>query len=115
MAAKDRKRLDRLAETRGAEFDAAFVREARRVNSEEIRNFRQEAGQTADPDIRTFVGRFLEVDEKHAAAALALSERSVASRMPVIEPPRTGDTMSVPPPAGDSHMPIISPPRHDEK
>ena len=115
MAAKDRKRLDRLAGTRGAEFDAAFVREARRVNNEEIRTFRQEAGRTADPDIRSFVERFLEVDEKHAAGARALSERSVASRMPVIEPPRTGDTMSVPPPASDSNMPIISPPPHDEK
>ena len=97
MAANDKKRLDRLAGTRGAAFDTAFVREAQRVNNDEIRAFRKEASRTADPDIRSFVARFLEVDEKHAAGARALSERGVGSRMPVIQPPRTGDTMPVTP------------------
>ena len=82
MATNDKKRLDRLAGMRGVAFDSAFVREAVRINGEDIRAFRREASRTADPDIRSFVTRFLEVDEKHGAGARALSERHVSSRMP---------------------------------
>ncbi len=95
MATDDRKRLDRLTGTRGAAFDGAFIREAIRINDEDIRAFRKEAARTADPEIRSFVTRFLEVDEKHEAGARALSERNMGSRMPLIQPPRTGETMPV--------------------
>jgi putative membrane protein len=78
MSGKDKKRLDRLAGTLGGAFDAAFLREAQRVNNDEIRTFRSAASRTSDRDIRGFVGRFLEVEEKHAASARALGDRSVA-------------------------------------
>ena len=110
MATDDRKRLDRLTGTRGAAFDGAFIREAIRINDEDIRAFRKEAARTADPEIRSFVTRFLEVDEKHEAGARALSERHMGSRMPLIQPPRTGETMPVIPPPGSSAMPVIPPP-----
>lgn len=110
MANTDRKRLERLAGTRGTAFDGAFVQEAVRINGEDIRAFRKEASRTADPDIRSFVTRFLEVDEKHEAGARSLSERNMVSRMPVIQPPRTGDTMPVIPPPDASSMPVIAPP-----
>jgi putative membrane protein len=84
MAGNDKKRLDRLSTMRGAAFDSAFVREAVRINGEEIRAFRREAGSTADPDIRSFVMRFLDVDEKHEAGARALSERHLGYRMPAV-------------------------------
>jgi hypothetical protein len=110
MATNDKKRLDRLAGMHGVAFDSAFVREAVRINGEDIRAFRTEASRTADPDIRRFVTRFLEVDEKHEAEARALSERNVGSSMPLIHPPQTGDTMPVIPPPGASAMPVIPPP-----
>jgi putative membrane protein len=81
MATNDKQRLDKLARTRGAAFDTAFVQEARRVNDDDMRAFRQEASRTADPGIRSFVTRFLEVDEKHEAGARALSERNLGYRM----------------------------------
>ena len=109
LAPSDRKRLDRLARTHGAGFDSAFVREARRINSEYIRAFRKEAGRTADPDIHRFVDRFLDVDAKHEAAASALSDHVMASKAPVIHPPPTGDTMAVVPPGNASSMPVITP------
>jgi len=105
MATNDKKRLDRLAGMRGGAFDSAFVREAVRINGEDIRAFRREASRTADRDIRSFVTRFLEVDEKHEAGARALSERHVGSSMPLIRPPRTGDTMPIIPPPDASAMP----------
>jgi putative membrane protein len=109
LAKNDQKKLDRLAGTRDASFDTAFVREARRVNGTVIRAFRRQASLTTDPDIRRFVTRFLEVEEKHGAIARTLAERSVASRLPVIPPPRTGDTMPVISPPSASKMPVISP------
>ena len=60
MATNDKKRLDSLAGVRGSAFDSAFIREAVRINGEDIRAFRREASRTADPDIRSFVTRFLE-------------------------------------------------------
>lgn len=109
LAKNDQKKLDRLAGTRDASFDTAFVREARRVNGTVIRAFRRQASLTTDPDIRRFVTRFQEVEEKHGAIARRLAERSVASRLPVIPPPRTGDTMPVISPPSASKMPVISP------
>jgi putative membrane protein len=110
MATDDRKRLDHLTGARGAAFDAAFIREALRINGEDIRTFRKEAARTADPEIRSFVTRFLEVDEKHEAGARALSERPVGSRMPLIQPPRTGEVIPVIWPPGSGAMPVIPPP-----
>ena len=109
LAKNDQKKLDRLAGTRDAAFDTAFVREARRINGSIIRAFRREASRTADPDIRRFVVRFLEVEEKHDAIARKLAERPVAFRLPVIVPPRTGDTMPVISPPSPSNMPVIPP------
>ena len=110
MTTNDKQRLDRLAAIRGTAFDSAFVREAVRINGEDIRAFRREASRTADPDIRSFVTRFLEVDEKHEAGARALGERHVGSSMSLIRPPRTGDTMPVIPPAGASAILVTLPP-----
>ena len=109
IANSDQKRLDRLAATSGIAFDTAFIREARRINGDVIRNFRRQVSRATDPDIRRFVARFLEVEERHDAVARRLSERAVASRTPVIEPPRTGDTMPVISPLSASKMPVISP------
>ena len=110
MTTNDKQRLDRLAGIRGTAFDSAFVQEALRINGEDIRSFRREASRTADPDIRSFVTRFLEVDEKHEAGARALGERHVGSSMSLIRPPRTGDTMPVIPPPGASAILVALPP-----
>jgi putative membrane protein len=110
MTTSDKQRLDRLAAIRGTAFDSAFVREAVRINGEDIRAFRREASRTADPDIRSFVTRFLEVDEKHEAGARALGERHVGSSMSLIRPQRTGDTMPFIPPPGASAILVTLPP-----
>jgi putative membrane protein len=110
LAPGDRKRLDQLARTRGTGFDNAFLREALRINGEDIRAFRKEAGRSTDPDIHGFVDRFLEVEAKHQSEARRLILHVVVSKVPVIHPPRTGDTMEVVPPPSASSMPVIAPP-----
>jgi putative membrane protein len=108
MVTSDQERLDRLAGTPGSKFDRAFIQEARRLNGAEMRAFRMEASRTVDQDIRRFVTRFLEVEEKHDAAAQALTAREVGSRMPVIEPPQMSNMSVIPPPSA-SRMPVIPP------
>ena len=105
---------DSLAALHGAEFDRAFIREARRVNGSDMSGFRQEASRTTDPDIRAFVAKYLPMDEAHARAADALAGTSVAdlklTRTPVIKPPSTSSNMPViKPPNSDSAMPVIAP------
>jgi putative membrane protein len=80
MTTKHESQLARLAGMGGAAFDAAFIREARRVNDDDLRAFRREASRTTDPDIRGFVTRFLEVEKKHEAGARALAGRAVVNR-----------------------------------
>jgi putative membrane protein len=91
MRDSDRKRLDGLVRLRGRAFDTAFVREARRVNGEDLISFRRGALRAVDPDVRRFVARFLTVEERHETEARALSEGDVAARGPVIAPPHTDD------------------------
>jgi putative membrane protein len=109
IAANDQKRIDRLADNHGTSFDSAFIKEAQHINSDEVRSLRRAASRMVDSDIRNFVTRFLEVDEKHDAQAKALGQRQTTSRMPVIPPPRTGSAMPVISPPSSSAMPVIQP------
>ena len=114
LTSKDQSRVDEMAKLNGPSFDSAFLAEARRVNAEDMRDFRKEASRTTDPQIRSFVTKFLAVDQKHEAGAQALSNQAsnapVTSRMPVIKPPATGATMPVIPPPQGGTMPVITPP-----
>ena len=111
MTARSIALRDSLALHRGMAFDRAFIREARRINDEDVRSFRREASRTTDPEISAFVARFLMVDEEHAKGAAALSVIKVAQGLPVIRPPAVGSNMPViKPPAGGTAMPVIAPP-----
>jgi putative membrane protein len=110
MTRRERQRLDRLASTPGRRFDAAFLREARRINGEGIRNFRTEASRTVDPDIREFVVRFLTVEKQHDSLAQALMDTVIASGPAGLRLPRTGDPIVIAPPPDRTPMPIIRSP-----
>ena len=99
--------LDRIGRTHGSAFDAAFLAEARRVNSTEMRAFRAEASRTTDPDIRQFVSDALATDTRHADQA---RQAGPQRGMPVITPPAGGRMPILPPPAGGT-TPVIPPPR----
>ena len=68
----------------GLAFDAAFLEETVRIKAEDVRAFRREAARTANPQIRSFVMRFLPVDEKHEAGARELRKRSTGSLGPYL-------------------------------
>lgn len=115
LTPKSQAMRDALAKQQGAAFDRAFIREAGRINDDDVRSFRQEASRTTDPDIRAFVAKFLTVDEGHAKGARDLAGTAVANtrvtNTPVIKPPSTGSNMPViTPPTNDTSMPVITPP-----
>jgi putative membrane protein len=107
MSRRDRQRLELPASTSDSKFDAAFLREARRINGDSIRAFRVEASRTADPDVRAFVLHFLDIDKKHQSVFRSLSNTVLGV---VIHPPRTGNPMLIVPAPNKSQMPIIQPP-----
>jgi putative membrane protein len=111
LSAQGKAGVDKLAGQTGHRFDRAFIAEALRVNGAAIRDFRAEAGRTADPDIRSFVASYLPMDERHEATARPLAGTSVAhvSRMPIIRPPATGSAMPVIPPPVGGVTPVIPP------
>lgn len=99
LSRRDRGRFDRLAQTRGAAFDGAFLREALRINTEALGAFHKETRRTADPEIRGFITHFQDQHTQHLDSARALTDHVVASKAPVVQPPHTGDTMVVAPPS----------------
>ena len=109
MGRRDRQRLDRLGHTPPGNFDAAYLREARRIHGDGIRALRTDASRTADPELGALLARYSEVGKTHQSLARALSNTVLASRAAVIHPPRTDDPMVVPGP-GDRPMPVIQPP-----
>ncbi len=115
LATDDKLRLDNFTQISGAAFDNAFAVEAERVNHNNMASLRKEAADTIDSDMHSFVDHFINMDAKHEAAAIALSEHVVAAKGPIIKPPPTGDTMTVAPPHSDSSMPVILPPPIDRK
>ncbi len=110
MTPARQQQLDRMSSLTGPAFDTAFIREAQRINADDLRDSQQELRRTTDGDIRAFVARFNQVDRKHEAGARAVSRRAVAGGMPVIRPPATGATMPVIPPPSTGTMPVIVPP-----
>jgi putative membrane protein len=112
LSEQGRAGVDRLAKLSGRAFDQAFISEARRVNGEDLREFRREASRTADPAIRSFVEQYLPMEEKHEAAARALGGTARANNsMPVIRPQAGSNMPVIKPPAGaGASMPVIPPP-----
>ena len=110
MTTNDKQRLDRFAAIRGTASTAPLSeKRCGSTAKTSVPSGGRPAG-TADPDIRSFVTRFMEVDEKHEAGARALGERHVGSSMSLIRPPRTGDTVPVIPPPGASAIVVTLPP-----
>ena len=109
MPPASKQQFDQLARVRGDAFDSAFIREARRINGKDIRTSRAEANRMTDPDVRRFVARSLEMDEKHESGARALSDRTFASTMPMYQPPSMCGSSPVISPPVDGTLPVISP------
>ena len=72
MTSDDQTRLAGLQNLRGPDFDRAYVKEAKRINADDKRDFAKEKKATHDADIRAYVQRFSAMDAAHEQAAKQL-------------------------------------------
>ena len=72
MSADDSTRLAELNKLSGADFDRAYVKEAKRINEQDAQESKKEEQSAKDPSIVAFIKQFKETDEKHRQAADAL-------------------------------------------
>ena len=101
--------VEQLRNLQAAAFDRAFIREARRVNAEDLARSDPEVNRLEDDDIKRFVTTFRPVQEEQEKRARALAGRAFASRSFVVRPPPTKTVMPVITPAPTGTMPVINP------
>lgn len=72
LAAKDKSGLMRLMKPSGSAFDRAYLKEAIRINTDDVKSAKKELGATKDAGIKTVVGEFLRTEQKHLQGARTL-------------------------------------------
>ena len=72
MSAADQRRLKGMTAYTSKAFDAAFVKEAIRINAEDKKAGAAESARTQDADIKAFLDKFSSMDADHERMALAL-------------------------------------------
>ena len=68
----DKTKLDTLTALGGADFDRAFLQEEVEVNGQDVKDAQTELAATSDPDVRKFVTKFLNTEQKHLERAQEL-------------------------------------------
>lgn len=72
LAATDKIGLMRLMKPGGAAFDKAYLKEAIRINADDVKSAQKELGATKDAEIKRVVGEFLQTEQKHLQGAKTL-------------------------------------------
>ena len=76
---EDKTKLDALTAMNGSDFDKAFLQGEVQVNGQDVKDARTELAATSDPDIRKFVSKFLDTEQKHLDRAQDLLNKMSAS------------------------------------
>ncbi len=74
LSAADSVRLTALKALSGSLFDKAYVKEAIRINADDLSEARKEMDATQDETIKTFLSQFAGMDAEHEASAKALDK-----------------------------------------
>ena len=72
LAAKDKSGLMRLMKSSGAAFDRAYLKEAIRINADDVKQAQKELGATKDAEVKSVVADFLKTEQKHLQGARTL-------------------------------------------
>jgi putative membrane protein len=65
LDAENQRALDRLSKMRGAEFDRAYMQDMVKDHNKDVNEFRKEAQNGKDPDIREFARQTLPTLQQH--------------------------------------------------
>ena len=74
LEASDKARLASMEKLNGPAFDAAYIKEAIRINAEDKSAAEKERNQTGSSAIRDFIGRFAAMDAEHEKLARQLEK-----------------------------------------
>ena len=74
LSAADTVRLTALKALAGSVFDKAYVKEAIRINADDLSDAKKEMDATQDETIKTFLSHFAGMDADHEASAKALDK-----------------------------------------
>ena len=74
LTAADTVRLTALKALSGSLFDKAYVKEAIRINADDLSEAKKEMDATQDDTIKTFLSQFAGMDAEHEALAKALDK-----------------------------------------
>ena len=69
ISQKDKDRIDRLSKLSGKQFDEAFLREQVRDHKKDIQEFKKEANNGQDPQLKQFAQKNLSVLQEHLSMA----------------------------------------------
>ncbi len=72
LDAKDKPKLMRLMRLSGATFDRSYLREAIRINADDVNQARKELSMTKDAEVHRVVSDFLQTEQKHLQGAKML-------------------------------------------
>jgi len=75
LDSKHQSRIDKLAKLSGPEFDKAFVKDAIKDHEHDISEFKSEAQNGSDPNIKQFASSTLPALEEHLTMARDLSKQ----------------------------------------
>ena len=75
MGAEQRGIYDDLAKLRGAAFDRAYAQAMVRDHQEDLRQYREEAADGTDPDVKAFAARQVPLLQEHLRMAQRLPQR----------------------------------------
>jgi putative membrane protein len=71
--AKEKATYDRLSKLEGAEFDRAYIDEMLNDHRTDVSEFRKEAKNGTDPDVKSFANKTLPTLEEHLSTAESLA------------------------------------------
>ncbi len=72
LTAGDTIRLTALKALSGALFDRAYVKEAKRINADDLSDAKKELDSNSDEGVKAFISKFAGVDAEHERLAKAL-------------------------------------------
>ena len=75
MGAEQQQIYDNLAKLRGGAFDRAYAQAMVKDHEDDLRDYRTEAQNGSDPDVRAFAARHVPILEEHLRMAQRLPKR----------------------------------------
>jgi putative membrane protein len=72
---KHKETVDRLSKLTGEQFDKAYMNDMIEDHTKDVADFRKEASEAGDPDVKAFAAKTLPTLEEHLALAKSINSK----------------------------------------